>query len=59
MESKLAQHAEQQLIEAARQLSHTQRLAAFVEHCRLVQELHRSANQVRESNRAYHSREPL
>lgn len=49
MDSKLAHHAEQQLIEAARRLTPAQRLTAFVEHCRLVQELHRSASQVRES----------
>ncbi len=57
MESKLADHAEQQLIEAARRLSPAQRLTAFVEHCRLVQALHRSANQVRESGPAYSTRE--
>jgi hypothetical protein len=51
MESKLARHAEQQLIESARKLSPAERPAAFVEHCRLVQELYRSAGQSRESSR--------
>ena len=41
MRSQLAWQAEQRLIEAARRLSPTQRLAAYAEHCRLVNQLYR------------------
>jgi hypothetical protein len=38
MESKLADYAEQQLIEAAKRMTHQQRLRAFMEHSkRMVQ----------------------
>ena len=36
MKSALAQQAEQRLIELAKQLTPEQRLAAFIEHCRLM-----------------------
>ncbi len=49
MESKLAQYAEQQLIEAAKRLTHEQRLAAFVEHSRRVNELFFIGQQLRVS----------
>jgi hypothetical protein len=52
MESKLAQFAEQQLIDAARRQSPTQRLAAFVEHSRLVQQLYRAGIKLRVTGNA-------
>lgn len=49
MESKLAQYAEQQLVESARRLSPEQRLVAFVAHCQAVNALYRAATQAREA----------
>jgi hypothetical protein len=57
MESKLAQIAERQLIDAARRQSPTQRLAAFVEHSRLVQQLYREGIKLRATGSAAKSRE--
>jgi hypothetical protein len=47
MESKLAQYAEQQLIEAAKRMTREQRLAAFIEHNKRVHELFRLGEQLR------------
>jgi hypothetical protein len=44
MESKLANDAERELIEATQKLSPEERLNAFLTHCRLVMEL-REASQ--------------
>jgi len=47
MRSSLAIRAERDLIAAMRQLSREQRLAAFVEHCALVDALKRAGQQLR------------
>jgi hypothetical protein len=51
MESKLAQYAEQQLIEAAKRQTREQRLAAFIEQSKRVNRLFRVGKQVRDSGR--------
>jgi hypothetical protein len=51
MESKLAQYAEQQLIEAAKKMTREQRLAAFIEHSRRVTELFHAGQQLRTSKK--------
>jgi hypothetical protein len=58
MESRLAQQAEQALIEAAQRLTPEQRLAAFVAHCRLVDTLHRAGDQARDSADSAETRAP-
>jgi hypothetical protein len=50
MESKLAQYAEQQLIETARRLTREQRLAAFIEHNRRVNAFYQAGKRLRDSN---------
>ena len=47
MKSKLAEEAEQALIEATQKLSPEERLNAFLEHCRLVTELYEAGQQIR------------
>ena len=47
MRSKVAQHASRELIEAARKLTHEQRLAAFFEHNRLIAQLYLVGQQQR------------
>ena len=47
MESALAKHAEQQLIEAARRMTREQRLAAYIEHCQRVYELYAAGQRLR------------
>jgi hypothetical protein len=49
MKSEVADYAEQKLIEAASKLTHEQRLAAFVEHCRQIAELHRAGQELRQA----------
>jgi len=49
MESKLGQYAEEQLIEAAKRMTREQRLAAFIEHSRKVDQLFRSGKELRDS----------
>jgi hypothetical protein len=47
MESKLAQQAEQGLIEAMRSLTPEQRLDAFLAHCQLMMELYELGQKMR------------
>jgi hypothetical protein len=47
MKSKLAQESEQALIEATQKLCPEERLNAFLEHCRLVTQLHEAGQQLR------------
>lgn len=47
MQSQLADHAEQALIDAARQLSYEQRLAGFFAHSRLMTQLYLAGRQHR------------
>jgi hypothetical protein len=47
MRSSLALQAERDLIAAMRRLSRGQRLAAFVEHCALIDALYRAGQQLR------------
>jgi hypothetical protein len=49
MDSRLAEQAEQALVEAAQRLTPEQRLAAFVAHARLVDVLRRAGEQIRHS----------
>jgi hypothetical protein len=51
VESKLAQYAEQQLIEAAKRMTREERLAAFIEHSRRVNELFHAGQQLRDSDK--------
>jgi len=51
MESKLAQYAEQQLIEAAKRMTREERLVAFMEHSRRVYELYHAGQQLRDSSK--------
>ena len=51
MESKLAQYAEEQLIEAAKRMTREERLAAFIEHSRRLNELFRAGQELRESKK--------
>jgi len=51
MESKLAQYAEQQLIEAAKRMTPEQRLAAFIAHTRRINELYLAGERLREEKR--------
>jgi hypothetical protein len=48
MESKLANYAEQQLIEAARRMTREQRLRAFMEHSKRMVQLQRAGKAVRD-----------
>lgn len=50
-ESKLAQYAEQQLIEAAKRMTPEQRLAAYIAHCEQVYAFYREGQQVRDEHR--------
>jgi len=47
MESKLAQYAEQQLIEAAKRMTPEQRLRAYLEHSRRMSSLQRAGKAMR------------
>lgn len=47
MESKLANHAEQMLLEAMQRLTPEERLNAFLTHCRLMMELYHAGRQMR------------
>jgi hypothetical protein len=47
MKSKLAEEAEQALIEATQKLSPEERLNAFLEHCQLVMELYEAGKKIR------------
>jgi hypothetical protein len=48
MESKLAEYAEQQLIEAAKRMTREQRLRAFIEHSKRMVQLQRAGKAVRD-----------
>ena len=50
MKSKLAQYAEQQLIETAKRLTREQRLAAFIEHNRRVNAFFQAGKRLRDSD---------
>jgi len=50
MKSKLAEEAEQALIEATQKLCPEERLNAFLEHCRLVTQLHEAGQQLRSTD---------
>jgi hypothetical protein len=52
MESKLAQYAEQQLIEAAKRMTHVQRLRAFMEHSKRMVQLQRAGKAMRTESAA-------
>jgi hypothetical protein len=51
MKSKLAEYAEEQLVEAAKRLTREQRLVAFIEHSRRVGEFFRAGRQLRDSSK--------
>ena len=59
MESKLARIAEQTLLDVARKLSPAQRVAAFAEHSRCVQQLYRAGQQLRAVVDTTKVREPV
>jgi hypothetical protein len=52
MKSKLAEAAEQALVEATQRLSPEQRVNAFLAHCRLVTQLYEAGRKLR--SRAAH-----
>jgi len=52
MESKLANYAEQQLIEAARRMTREQRLRAFMEHSKRMVQLQRAGKAARDESTA-------
>jgi hypothetical protein len=52
MESKLADYAEQQLIEAAKRMTHEQRLRAFIEHSKRMVRLQRAGKALRNESGA-------
>lgn len=58
MESKLAKYAQETLIEAARELTAEQRLAAFAEHSRLMTQLYLAGEQLRAIESPRGIREP-
>lgn len=47
MESRVAQDAERELIEATQRLSPEERLNAYLEHCRLMMELYEAGQTMR------------
>jgi hypothetical protein len=47
MESKLANHSKQALLEASRRLTAEQRLESFLVHCRLMMELYTAGQRAR------------
>jgi hypothetical protein len=52
MKSQVAAYAEQQLIEDARRMTREQRLIAFMEHCRAMEELRAAGERTRELARS-------
>jgi hypothetical protein len=49
MESKLADDLSRRLLDEQRALSREERLVAFLNHCRLMAQLHEAGERIRES----------